>query len=140
LYGIARSYEEAREALTMAVRLRVDTPVVTAHDLLIYRVLLRDQPAIVELVHAVLSPLTQARGGAEPLLATLQAYFETGAVATESAKRIHVSVRTVTYRLQRIKALTGYDPTDPAHRFTLQTAVLGARALNWPQEPLPPPG
>jgi sugar diacid utilization regulator len=140
LYGIARSYEEAREALTMAVRLRVDTPVVGARDLLIYRVLLRDQPAIVELVHAVLSPLTQARGGAEPLLATLQAYFDTGAVATESAKRIHVSVRTVTYRLQRIKVLTGYDATDPAHRFTLQAAVLGARALNWPQQPLPTPG
>lgn len=140
LYGIARSYEEAREALTMAVRLRVDTPVVRARDLLIYRVLLRDQPAIVELVHAVLSPLSQARGGAEPLLATLQAYFDTGEVATESAKRIHVSVRTVTYRLQRIKTLTGYDPTDPAHRFTLQAAVLGARALNWPQQPLPTPG
>ncbi|GAA3342048.1 helix-turn-helix domain-containing protein [Amorphoplanes nipponensis] len=136
LYGIARSYEEAREALTMATRLRLDTPVVTARELLIYRVLLRDQPAIVELVHAVLSPLGQARGGAEPLLATLQAYFDTGAVATETAKRIHVSVRAVTYRLQRIKALTGYDPADPAHRFTLQAAVLGARALDWPHKPL----
>jgi hypothetical protein len=46
LYGIARSYEEAREALTMASRLHVDAPIGNAHDLLIYRVLLRDQPAI----------------------------------------------------------------------------------------------
>ena len=68
LYGIARSYEEAREALTMAGRLHLDAPIVTAHDLLVYRVLLRDQPAIVDLVSAVLSPLLQARGGAEPLL------------------------------------------------------------------------
>ena len=113
LYGIARSYEEAREALTMAGRLPVDTPVVSAHDLLIYRVLLRDQPAIVDLVHAVLSPLVQARGGAEPLLATLEAYFATGAVATESAKRLHVAVRTVTYRLDRIRALTGYNRSRP---------------------------
>ncbi|WP_406068490.1 PucR family transcriptional regulator [Micromonospora sp. NBC_01638] len=140
LYGIARSYEEAREALTMAARLRVGSPVVSARDLLIYRVLLRDQPAIVELVHAVLSPLTQARGAGESLLATLEAYFDTGGVATESAKRIHVSVRTVTYRLQRIKMLTGYNPFDPAHRFTLQAALLGARALNWPQQELPTPG
>ena len=137
LYGIARSYEEAREALTMAGRLHADNPVINAHDLLIYRVLLRDQPAIVDLVQAVLSPLTQARGGAGPLLDTLDAYFATGGVATESAKRLHVSVRTVTYRLDRVKALTGYDPTDPAHRFTLQAAVLGAKVLNWPQEPLP---
>jgi len=139
LYGIARSYEEAREALTMATRLRLETPVVNARDLLIYRVLLRDQPAIVELVHAVLSPLEQARGGAEPLLATLQAYFDTGGVATETAKRIHVSVRAVTYRLHRIQVLTGYRPSDPAHRFTLQAAVLGARALDWPRQTLPAP-
>ena len=139
LYGIARSYEEAREALTMAGRLHTDTPVINAHDLLIYRVLLRDQPAIVDLVQAVLSPLTHARGGAGPLLDTLHAYFATGTVATESAKRLHVSVRTVTYRLDRVKTLTGYDPADPAHRFTLQAAVLGAKVLNWPQEPLPTP-
>ncbi|RAO37385.1 PucR family transcriptional regulator [Micromonospora orduensis] len=139
LYGIARSYEEAREALAMAGRLHTDTPVINAHDLLIYRVLLRDQPAIVDLVQAVLTPLTRARGGAEPLLDTLHAYFDTGAVATESAKRLHVSVRTVTYRLARVKTLTGYDPTDPSHRFTLQAAVLGAKVLNWPQEPLPIP-
>jgi DNA-binding PucR family transcriptional regulator len=120
----------------MATRLRLETPVVDARELLIYRVLLRDQPAIVELVHAILSPLERARGGAEPLLTTLQAYYETGAVATETAKRIHVSVRAVTYRLDRIKVLTGYDPSDPAHRFTLQAAVLGARALDWPAKPL----
>ena len=137
LYGIARSYEEAREALTMAGRLHVDTPVVTAHDLLVYRVLLRDQPAIVDLVSSVLTPLLQARGGAQPLLDTLDAYFGTGAVATESAKRLHVSVRTVTYRLDRIRTLTGYDAVDPRHRFTLQAAVLGAKALDWPTQPLP---
>jgi len=140
LYGIARSYEEAREALTMAGRLHVDAAVVNAHDLLVYRVLLRDQPAIVDLVSSVLSPLLQARGGAQPLLDTLDAYFRTGAVATESAKRLHVSVRTVTYRLDRIKTLTGYDAGDPEHRFTLQAAVLGARALDWPTEPLPTAG
>jgi len=140
LYGIARSYEEAREALTMAGRLHVDTPIVNAQDLLVFRVLLRDQPAIVDLVWSVLSPLQQARGGAEPLLDTLDAYFLTGAVATEAAKRLHVSVRTVTYRLDRIKALTGYDPSDPQHRFTLQAAVLGAKALNWPTEALPAAG
>lgn len=137
LYGIARSYEEAREALTLAGRLHVDSPVVNAEDLLVYRVLLRDQPAIVDLVSYVLTPLQQARGGAQPLLDTLHAYFEAGAVSTAAAKRLHVSVRTVTYRLDRVRSLTGYDPADPRQRFTLHTAVLGAAALNWPAEPLP---
>lgn len=132
-YGIARSYEEAREALAMASRLHLDTPVIRAEQLLVYRVLVRDQPAIVDLVHAVLGPLEKARGGAEPLLATLEAYFGTGGVATETARQLHLSVRAVTYRLSRIATLTGYDPTDPAHRFTLHATVLGARLLGWPR-------
>jgi sugar diacid utilization regulator len=138
-YGIARSYEEAREALTMARRLNLDDPVTRSEDLLIYRVLVRDQPAIVDLVHTVLGPLTSARGGAAPLLDTLEAYFATGGVATEAAVRLHLSVRAVTYRLDRVRALSGYDPTAPAHRFTVHAAVLGAKLLGWPERDLPDP-
>ncbi|MGH8823239.1 MAG: PucR family transcriptional regulator [Jiangellaceae bacterium] len=138
-YGIARSYEEAREGLIMATRMHLDRHVIDAGDLLIYRVLLRDQPAIVDLVHAVLSPLTQARGGARPLLDTLDAYFDTGAVATKAAARLHLSVRAVTYRLNRVKTLTGYNPVEPAHQFTVHAAVLGAQLLGWPEHELPPP-
>lgn len=138
-YGIPRSYEEAREGLTMAVRLHLDTPVIHAEQLLIYRVLLRDQPAITDLVRSVLGSLARARGGPEPLLATLEAYFTTGAVTTETARRLHLSVRGVTYRLDRIKALTGFDPTDPTERFTIHAAVLGARLLGWPEHDLTAP-
>jgi sugar diacid utilization regulator len=133
-YGIARSYEEAREALTTAVRLGLEAPVVHAEDVLIYRVLLRDQPAIADLVQTVLSPLTRARGGAEPLPTTLDAYFSAGCVVTDTARRLHLSVRAVTYRLERIGELSGYDPTDPAQRFTVHAAVLGARLLGWPHD------
>ena len=76
--------------------------------------------AIAELVAEVLQPLQQARGGAEPLIATLEGYFATGAVSVATAQRLHVSVRTVTYQLDRVRALTGYAVTDPAHRFTLE--------------------
>jgi sugar diacid utilization regulator len=135
-YGIARSYEEAREGLTMAERLHLETPVIHAEQLLIYRVLLRDQPAIADLVRTVLGGLVRARGGAEPLLTTLNAYFDAGSVTTETARRLHLSVRAVTYRLDRIKTLTGHDPTDPAQRFTINAAVLGARLLGWPEHNL----
>lgn len=137
-YGIARSYEEARDGLRMATRMQLDQPIVETKDLLTYRVLSRDQPALVDLVHSVLNPLGQARGGAVPLLETLGAYFESGCVATTAAKRLHLSVRAVTYRLDRIRSLTGFDPLDPAHRFTLQTATLGAKLLGWPEQPLRP--
>ncbi|WP_369134851.1 PucR family transcriptional regulator [Modestobacter sp. I12A-02662] len=136
-YGVARSYEEALEALTLADRLGFDTDVVHARDLLVYRVLGRDQAAIVDLVRDVLAPLEQVRGGAEVLLETLRAYFDAGEVATEAARRLHVSVRTVTYRLARVAQLTGYSVAQPDQRFALQTAVLGARLLEWPAVPLP---
>lgn len=138
-YGIARSYEEAREALMMARRLSLDELVTRSEDLLIYRVLIRDQPAMVDLVATVLGPLTAARGGAQPLLDTLHAYFSAGGVATEAAATMHLSVRAVTYRLDRVRSLTGYDPTAPATRFTVHAAVLGAKLLGWPERDLPLP-
>lgn len=136
-YGIARSYEEARESLTMATRMHLDRPVIETRDLLTYRVLSRDQPALVDLVYSVLNPLREARGGAGPLVETLGAYFDCGCVATAAATRLHLSVRAVTYRLDRVKSLSGFDPLDPAHRFTLHAAVLGAKLLGWPADPLP---
>jgi sugar diacid utilization regulator len=136
-YGIARSYQEAREGLTMADRMHLDRPIVETRDLLTYRVLARDQPALVDLIHSVLNPLGAARGGAAPLVETLAAYFECGCVATTAATTLHLSVRAVTYRLNRVKALTGFDPLDPAHRLTLQVAVSGAKLLDWPAQPLP---
>jgi DNA-binding PucR family transcriptional regulator len=136
-YGVARSYEEAREALAFADRLDLDADVVHARDLLVYRVLGRDQVAIVDLVRDVLEPLNQSRGGAEVQLDTLHEYFNAGDVATAAARRLHVSVRTVTYRLARVAQLTGYSVANPDQRFSLHAAVLGARLLEWPARPLP---
>jgi sugar diacid utilization regulator len=137
-YGIARSYEEAREALDLADRLAIDATVIDARDVLIYRVLGRDQAAMIDLVEMVVAPLEQARGGAEPLLATIETYFATGGVATEAARRLHLSVRALTYRLQRVRELTGLDPGNAADAFTLHAAAIGARLLGWPQRPLRP--
>jgi sugar diacid utilization regulator len=136
VWGVPRSYEEAREALAFADRLDLDADVVHAQDLLIFRVLARDQEAIADLVSGVLGPLDSVRGGARVLLETLQAYFEAGDVATEAARRLHVSVRTVTYRLARVAQLTGYAVGQPEQRFSLHAAVLGARLLDWPATPL----
>lgn len=136
-YGIARSYEEAREALALGQRLQWESDVVQASDLLVFRVLGRDQAAMIDLVRAVLAPLEHARGGAEPLLETLEVYFASGAVATEAARKLHLSVRAVTYRLDRVRSLTGYDVAQAQQAFILQTATMGARLLEWPATPLP---
>jgi sugar diacid utilization regulator len=134
--GVQRSYLEAVEALETAGRLRLEQQVVQAADLLVYRVLARDETALSDLVHTVLEPLTGARGGAAPLVETLEAYFSVGRNAAETARRLHLSVRAVTYRLQRVRELTGYDAGEPAHHLPLLVAVTGARLLGWPQRPL----
>jgi hypothetical protein len=134
--GVVRSYEEAVEALDVAQRLGLPEPVASAADLLVYQVLLRDRAAITDLVRAVLMPLSTARGGAAPLLATLAAYFSRGGVAAAAARDLHLSVRAVTYRLARVRDLTGRDPGQPADALTLQVAVIGARLLDWPATPL----
>ncbi len=131
--GVASSYREALDALQLASKLGLDTPVVDARELLVYRVLLDDRGAISDLVETVLAPLTTARGGAEPLLATLLAFFAAGGNTASTARSMHLSVRAVTYRLARVTALTGHDVNNANERFALQTAVYGAKLLDWPR-------
>ncbi|MET7613101.1 helix-turn-helix domain-containing protein [Streptomyces seoulensis] len=134
--GVVQSYEEALSTLELAELLRLPEPVARAADLLVYPVLLRDRQAMADLVLSALGPLREARGGAEPLLGTLEAYFDSGCRGAEAARRLALSVRALTYRLERIHQLTGNDPADPVHRYTLQTAVIGARLLGWPAREL----
>jgi sugar diacid utilization regulator len=136
--GVVRSYDEATDALDAAQRVGLADEVVRAADLLIYQVLLRDRAAITDLVQTLLTPLARARGGAAPLLATLDAYYARGGVAAAAARDLHLSVRTVTYRLARVKDLTGRDPSRPADALALQVAVIGARMLDWPATRLEP--
>jgi DNA-binding PucR family transcriptional regulator len=131
---VARSDDDARTALDLAHRLGLPTRQLGGADLLVYQVLGRDRAAITDLVVTVLAPLQRARGGAQPLLDTLTAYFPAGNAAA-AARTMHLSVRALTYRLARIHQLTGYDPTAPEQRYTLETAMLGARLLGWPAQP-----
>jgi DNA-binding PucR family transcriptional regulator len=135
--GVRLGFEEARSALELAERL--DLPaVVAADDLLVLELLARDPVRSAELVRSLLVPLQDARGGARPLLATLRAYFACGDVAVAAAEQLHLSVRAVTYRLDRVRALTGRDPGEPEDRFLLDLALRAAQVLGWPDAPLPP--
>lgn len=131
--GIFRCYTEALDAVDVADRLELPDPVVHAGSLLVYRVLLRDETAMSELVEAVLGPLLTARDGPDRLLRTLEAYFDTGCNTAAAARQLHLSVRAMTYRLRRVAELTGYAAVDPTHQLPLHVAVKGARLLDWPR-------
>lgn len=134
--GVVRSYEEALSALDLADRLGLTASVLNSADLLVFPVLMRDRAAMSDLVRTVLGPLTGARGGAQPLVDTISTYAAAGYVNAEAARRLDLSVRALSYRLERIAALTGFDPDDALQRYTLETAALGARLLDWPARPL----
>jgi DNA-binding PucR family transcriptional regulator len=134
--GVVRSYEEALGSLELADGLALDGVRLNASELLVFPVLLRDRGAMADLVRTVLGPLTKARGGAEPLLETLTVCAAAGYVNAEAARRLGLSVRTLSYRLERIRTLTGYTPNEPLQRFTLEAAVMGARLLGWPAKEL----
>ncbi|MFV0460733.1 MAG: PucR family transcriptional regulator [Actinomycetales bacterium] len=133
--AVRTGYLEAVDVLDLARRVGLDQEVVHGDELAVYRVLLRDREAAWELVESTLSGLLTARHRGEDLLRTVQVYFDTGANATATARQLHLSVRAVTYRLQRVAELTGHDPTDLRERLTLSTAVVVAGLLGWPPPP-----
>lgn len=127
--GVQASYREAVEALRVASALGLPGPVVDARDVQVHLLLLRDRAGLSDLVSTVLSDLQQARGGPDHLVQTLAAYFEAGGNTAQAARDLHLSVRAVSYRLARVRALSGYDPADPADQLSLRVAVVGAQLL-----------
>jgi hypothetical protein len=71
----------------------------------------------------------------DALIGTLREYFSAGDVATETARRMHVSVRTATFRLAQVTHVTGYSPYLPDRRFALHAAVRWAPLPEWPRSP-----
>lgn len=121
--GLVRSYSEACQSLELAGRLARSGSVARFEELLPYRVLTADTALVGELVEAVLGPLQRARGGAQHLIETLEAYIAASGNLSATARVLHLSPRAVDYRLQRITQLTGHSPQDPEGRFVLELAV-----------------
>ncbi len=128
--GVVRSYRQAREALELAGRLGRGEPVASYDGLLVYHLLLGDPNELRTLVDRTLGGLEGSRGGAEPLVETLEAYFAEGGNVTATARRLHLSARAVSHRLQAITRRTGRRPQDPEDRFLLEVAVRASRLLH----------
>jgi hypothetical protein len=134
--GPMRSFREATECLRLAERLPVDPAGAYADDLLIYLGLARDPALLEDLVSNVLTPLEALRGGPQDGVTTLQAYVDHRGSATATAQALHLSVRGLTYRIERIQALLSQDLDTPRDRLTVELALLAATLLDWPNQPL----
>jgi sugar diacid utilization regulator len=124
--AVAASWQEVRQTLELAAKLGLADPVVPASRVDAHRLIAADPVAAARLAADVFGPLESVRGGAFPLVETVLAVLDHGG-NTAAARALHVSVRTVLYRLERVAELTGLSVDNPSDRFTLYAAAMSVR-------------
>jgi DNA-binding PucR family transcriptional regulator len=93
-------------------------------DLLPERALAGDPEAEWQLIDRIARPLEEATGG---LMATVDAFLETGGVLEACARNLFVHPNTVRYRLKRVSELTGRNANDPRDALVLRIALTVGR-------------
>lgn len=135
--GLPSAPRSARAALAGATAARAwpaaPRPVL-ATALLPERVLAGDVTARRTLVDLVHNPLLAA---GNDLLATAQAYVDTGGALEAAARVLYVHANTVRYRLNRVEQVTGLLASDPRERWTLQMGLALGRLAESPRAPRP---
>lgn len=120
-----RSLQQAREGWHMG-RSWWASPVTYFGDLGLYQLLsvLATNPEANRFFRKSLQPLIDhdENRNAE-LVQTLEAFFHCHGNLSQTAARLHIHRNTLTYRLERIAAITRLDLDDPDARFSLQLAL-----------------
>lgn len=128
VHGIARSYQDARAALSLGRRCDSESAVHCLDGLGTTAFIgVPDERTKVELATHLLSPLDH-----EPeLVDTLRAFFTHDCCPSVTAQTLAIHRNTLAYRLQKIASLTGLDPRhfDDATQMhlALLTRALGSR-------------
>ena len=138
---IARSYGQARRTIDALLRLGRHGQVVAFEELGIHRLLLQ-VPDLLELrsfAAEVLGKLSEAdRQRGSEFLATLSCYFRENGSPQRTAQSLHVHPNTVTYRLRRIRAITGLQLDTYRDRLMAQVALEILNALGTDRDGLSP--
>jgi carbohydrate diacid regulator len=121
LCGIARSYEDARAALSIGRRLRGRNCVYCLDGLGIAAFVgISDERTKIELATHLLSPLDHEA----ELLSTLGAFFACNCCPSSTASRLSIHRNTLSYRLQKVASLTGLDPRQFEEAMQIHLALL----------------
>ncbi|HET7338860.1 MAG TPA: GAF domain-containing protein [Candidatus Dormibacteraeota bacterium] len=128
---LARSHVEARQALRLTRRAGGRGHVASYRSLGAFRLLLEVQSpeALQRFVNELLGPLLQyAQSRDTPLLETLEALSAARWIRRAAARQLGIHINSMTYRVERIQALTGLQLDDPETRVAISIA-LRARAM-----------
>lgn len=107
LSGLARSFQDARAALSLGRRFQGQNHVHCLDRLGIAAFVgVADERTKIELATYLLSPLDQD----DDLLVTLEVFFGENCSPSATAQRLSIHRNTLSYRLDKIASLTGLDP------------------------------
>lgn len=122
--GLATGYAQARRICDAMVALGMTGRGGSVRELGFAGLVASPRGDVEAFLRQVLGPLLdydERRGSA--LVATLHAYFATGASPRRAAARLHVHVNTVAQRLERVTALLGEGWQDPERALDVQLAL-----------------
>ena len=120
-----QSLQQARESWRLGREWK-GAPVTYFGDLGLYQLLtvLGSNPEAARFFRRTLGRLiTHDDNKNAELVETLEAYFACHGNLSQTANRLHIHRNTLTYRLERIAAITQLDLDDPDARFSLQLAL-----------------
>jgi DNA-binding PucR family transcriptional regulator len=123
----AQGLGEARQALSVAQRFPERLGLCSFNELGVLELLgaIRDRSLLDHFVERVVGPLIGDDSRHQPvLMPTLEAWFAENGNLALAAQRLNVHRNTLSYRLQRIEALTGCSFEDPHDRLNISVALL----------------
>lgn len=119
--GLAKSYEDARAALSLGIRFQGTNRVHCLGELGIAAFVgIADEDTKIDLAKYLLSPLDD-----EPeLLTTLNTFFTENCCSSSTAQELSIHRNTLSYRLDKIASLTGLDPRKFDHAVQMRLCLL----------------
>ena len=118
-----QSYEDARRACEIGMKLRGEKSVTDISDVLADRVLLQLKPDgdVALVFERYIEPLKKLQRTSP--LPTLDAFFGCDSNASEAARKLAISRQSLLYRLSKIESALDIDLHNPEHRFALLFAL-----------------
>ncbi|WHT49321.1 PucR family transcriptional regulator ligand-binding domain-containing protein [Sporosarcina thermotolerans] len=124
--GIRKSYREAHDALDLGATLNGLASITTFSELGIFRLLrnIEDASALKQFIPQSLGELLgYQQANHADLLNTLKIFLECNQNAAQTAKQLFVHYKTVVYRLERIKEITGMDFDDSEEMLSVRVGL-----------------
>jgi carbohydrate diacid regulator len=131
LQGLARSYQDAKAALSLGRQFRGQNQVHCLDDLGIAAFIgISDETTKIDLAKHLLTPLDQDAD----LIKTLDIFFQENCCPSTTAQQLSIHRNTLSYRLDKITSLTGLDPRRFDEAMQIRLALM-LRSLH--NEPIP---